>query len=221
MHKTGKLRILIADDHELIRRGIRDLLSAEVEWQIIAEARDGLEAVRLASELKPDLMILDLSMPHIGGSQAARELGRVSALTKVIVLTMHDSEKVIREVLRSGARGFVLKTDADRLLGEAIEVVSQGRYFFTSRVAELLLKEYLDRKSFLPKESSTSHITQREKEILALLASGMTSRQIAIHLGISTRTAESHRHNINRKLSFNSIADLVRYAIHSHISVAS
>jgi len=221
MHRTDKLRILIADDHELIRRGIRDLLSVKVDWQVIAEACDGPDAVRLASEFKPDLAILDFSMPDMNGPQVTRELARVSALTKVIILTMHDSEQVIRKVLESGASGFVLKTDADQVLRGAIEAVSQGRYFFTSRVAELLLKEYLDGKASPPKKPVEPRITHREQEVMALLASGMTSREIAIHLGISTRTAESHRLNINRKLSFKSIADLVRYAIRYDIVTTS
>jgi DNA-binding NarL/FixJ family response regulator len=213
MPSSNVLRILIADDHRLIRRGVRDLLSPEPGWQIIAEACDGAEALRMTLDLKPDLAILDFSMPHMNGPQVTRELGRVCSATRIIILTMHDSDEVIRDVLQAGARGFVLKSDADQVLLAAIDAVANDGYFVTSQRGEMLLQEYLESKSSQVKGETEARITQREQEVMALLASGMTSREIASRLGISTRTAESHRLNINRKLSFKSIADLVRHAI--------
>jgi DNA-binding NarL/FixJ family response regulator len=213
MSRATNLRILIADDHELIRRGIRDLLAAKVEWHVVAEASQGLDAVRLAAKFKPDLAILDFSMPYLNGPQVAMEIAHVSTLTRVIFLTMHDSEQTVREALKSGATGFVLKSDADQNLLRAVEAVSQGRNFFTSHVVELLRNKYLEEKGPSRVEPEKPLITAREREVMALLASGMTNREIAAQLKISIRTAESHRININHKLSFKSMADLMRYAL--------
>jgi DNA-binding NarL/FixJ family response regulator len=221
MLSATRLRILIADDHELIRRGIRDLLAARIDWQVVAEASHGLDAVSLASEFQPDVAILDFSMPHLNGPQVALEIARVSSSTRVILLTMHDSEQTIREVLKSGAMGFVLKSDADQDLLRAVEAVSQGRNFFTPRIGELLRNRYLEEKAPPQSEPEKPPITAREREVMALLASGLTNREIAAQLKISIRTAESHRININRKLSFKSMADLMRYALRGDIVATS
>jgi DNA-binding NarL/FixJ family response regulator len=211
------LRILVADDHELIRRGIRQLLAPKTEWKVIAEANNGRDAVRMTEELKPDVVILDFSMPEMNGLHAAREIAQLPWKAEVVVLTMHDSEEIIREVLMSGARGFVLKTDADRDLVDAVEAVSKHRQFFTSRVAELVLNGYLSAKASPHLCGEVARLTGREREVVQLLAEGRTSREIAGLLRISVRTTETHRININRKLNFNSVADLVRYAIRNGI----
>jgi DNA-binding NarL/FixJ family response regulator len=211
------LRILIADDHELIRRGIRDLLAPRKGWQIVAEARNGLEAVEKASRYKPHIAILDFSMPALNGEGAAARIHKTVPDTRVIVLTMHDSEQVIREVLQSGARGMVFKNDADRDLLMAIEMVSEGRYFFATRVSEMVLNGYMSKNSTTRTKGPVTLLTTREREVMRLLADGMTSKEVAMQLKISTRTVESHRININRKLGFGSIADLVRYAIRNEI----
>jgi DNA-binding NarL/FixJ family response regulator len=211
-----ELRILVADDHELIRRGIRELLASKSEWHVVAEASNGREAVAKTRELKPDIVILDYSMPEMNGLETAQEIARLNLKTEVILLTMHDSEGIIREVLKSGARGFVLKSDADRDLVDAVEAVSKHRQFFTPRVAELVLHGYLaETSSHMPSE--VARLTLREREVVQLLAEGKTSREIAGLLKISVRTTETHRVNINRKLNFNSVADLVRYAIRNGI----
>jgi DNA-binding NarL/FixJ family response regulator len=210
------LRIVVADDHELIRRGIRQLLASHSEWNVIAEANNGRDAVRYTRQLAPDLVILDLSMPELTGLQAAQEIASLSPKPEVILLTMHDSEDIVREALKSGVRGFVLKTDADRDLVDAVEAVAKHRQFFTSRVADLVLNGFLGAKP-RPHASDSAQLTLREREVVQLLAQGCTSKEIASQLKISVRTTECHRININRKLNFTSVADLVRYAIRTGI----
>jgi len=209
-----ELRVLIADDHDLIRRGVRDLLAARSGWQVVGEARDGADAVRKAVSLRPDVAILDFSMPELNGPEAAAEIAEKVPETGVVVLTMHDSEQVMREVLQAGARGLVLKSDADRDLVEAVEAVARKRHFFTTRLSELVLGGYLGGTTAKVKvKSKVSQLTDRECEVVRLLADGMSSKEAATQLQISVRTVESHRINISRKLGFNSIARLVHYAI--------
>jgi DNA-binding NarL/FixJ family response regulator len=209
-----ELRVLIADDHALIRRGVRDLLGARSGWRVVGEACTGADAVRKAVELRPDIAILDFSMPELNGPAAAVQIAEKVPEMGVVVLTMHDSEQVMREVLQTGARGLVLKSDADRDLLEAVEAVAKKRYFFTTRLSELVLGRYLAGPTAQEKEKSkATQLTERECEVMRLLADGMSSKQAAKRLQISTRTVESHRINIHRKLGFNSIAKLVQYAI--------
>ena len=209
-----ELRILIADDHDLIRRGVRDLLVARSGWQVVGEASNGTDAVRKAVSLRPDVAILDFSMPELNGPGAAAQIVEKVPETGVVVLTMHDSEQVMREVLQAGARGLVLKSDADRDLLEAVEAVARKRHFFTTRLSELVLGGYLAGTAAKVKvESKVAQLTEREREVMRLLADGMSSKEAATQLQISIRTVESHRINISRKLGFNSIAKLVHYAI--------
>jgi DNA-binding NarL/FixJ family response regulator len=208
------LRVLIADDHDLIRRGVRDLLAARSGWQVVGEASNGVDAVRQAVSLRPDIAILDFSMPELNGPGAAAQIAEKVPETGVVVLTMHDSEQVMREVLQSGARGLVLKSDADRDLVEAVEAVARKRHFFTTRLSELVLGGYLaGTPATANAKSKVAQLTERECEVIRLLADGMSSKEAATQLQISIRTVESHRININRKLGFNSIANLVHYAI--------
>jgi DNA-binding NarL/FixJ family response regulator len=209
-----ELRVLIADDHHLIRRGVRDLLAARSGWQVVGEASTGTEAVRKAVNLRPDIAILDFSMPELNGPAAAAQIAEKVPETGVVVLTMHDSEHVMREVLQAGARGLVLKSDADRDLLEAVEAVAKKRHFFTTRVSEMVLGGYLAATPVKEKEKNkVAQLTQRECEVMRLLADGMSSKEAATRLQISIRTVESHRINISRKLGFSSIAKLVHYAI--------
>jgi DNA-binding NarL/FixJ family response regulator len=210
----NELRILIADDHDLIRRGVRDLLAARSGWQVVGEACNGTEAVRKTVNLKPDIAILDFSMPELNGPGAAAQIAEQVPETGVVVLTMHDSEQVMREVLQAGARGLVLKSDADRDLLEAVEALAKKRHFFTTRLSELVLGGYLAGTAENEKEKNkVAQLTERECEVMRLLADGMSSKEAATRLQISIRTVESHRINISRKLGFNSIAKLVHYAI--------
>ena len=209
-----KLRILIADDHDLIRRGVRDLLSARTDWEVVGEAINGSDAVRQAVSLRPDVAILDFSMPELNGPGAAAQIVEKVPQTSVVVLTMHDSEQVMREVLQAGARGLVLKSDADRDLREAVEAVSKKRHFFTARLSEMVLGGYLGGTAAIAKgKNKGTQLTERECEVMRLLADGMSSKEAATRLQISIRTVESHRINISRKLGFHSIAKLVHYAI--------
>jgi DNA-binding NarL/FixJ family response regulator len=209
-----ELRVLIADDHDLIRRGVRDLLAARSGWQVVGEACNGADAVRMVVSLRPDVAILDFSMPELNGPGAAAQIVEKVPETGVVVLTMHDSEQVMREVLQSGARGLVLKSDADRDLLEAVETVARKRHFFTTRLSELVLGGFLAGPAAKDKvKSKLAQLTERECEVVRLLADGMSSKEAATRLQISIRTVESHRINISRKLGFNSIAKLVHYAI--------
>ena len=218
----AELRILIADDHQLIRRGLRDLLATRNGWQVVGEASNGLDAVEMAITLRPDIAILDFSMPGLNGPRAAAFISSQVPDTGVIVLTMHDPESVIREVLRAGARGFVLKSDADRDLLLAVEAVAENRHFFAARVSQLIT-DYLRGGKVLEetRKGGAAQLTEREHEVMRLLADGMTSKEVASLLQISIRTVESHRINMSRKLGFNSVADLVRYAIRNGIAAHS
>ena len=218
-----ELRILIADDHALIRRGVRDLLATRSRWRIVAEASDGADAVRKTIALKPDVAILDFSMPELNGSQAAAAIARSAPGTAVVVLTMHDSDHIAHQVLRSGARGLVLKSDADRNLLGAVEAVANRRHVFTDRAAKMAFQGYVTGRDSKRDGGKVSEprLTDREAEVMRLLAEGMTSKQAAMQLQISTRTVEAHRSNISRKMGFASIADLVRYALRNGIVATS
>jgi DNA-binding NarL/FixJ family response regulator len=214
-----KLRILIADDHEVVRRGLCSLLQAHEGWEICAEASDGREAVEKAKQLKPDVVILDVGMPNLNGLAATRQLSQLDPDFKIIVLTITDSDQVIREALDAGARGFVLKSDAARDLVSAVEALHRGRMFFTPRVNEMVLAGFLEKGEVAPRGTPPKFptLTPREREVIQLLAEGKSSKEVASVLNLSTKTAETHRSNIMRKLGFHSIRDLVLYAVKNNI----
>jgi DNA-binding NarL/FixJ family response regulator len=216
------LRILIADDHEVARRGIRALLESHPGWEVCGEAQDGRETVELASSLKPDLILLDIGMPNLNGLEAARQILAASPDVAILILTMHDSDQVVREVLRAGARGFLLKSDAGRDLVAAVEALQLQRTFFTTRVSQMVLDGFLDRDSRpdwgdKDQEYSDDVLTGREREVIQLLAEGKTSKEVAVTLHLSVKTAETHRTNLMRKLGLHSVADLTRYAVRNGI----
>ena len=212
-----KLRIVIADDHELIRRGLRSILQAEPDWEVVAEASDGREAVRKVEELKPDVVVIDLGMPDLNGLTATKQILQTQPKTEVVLLTMHHSEQTISEVLQTGARGYVLKSDAARDLVTAVRAVSNHTSYFTPHVADLVLRGYLNGNGPTQSVSQKARLTPREREIIQLLAEGKTNKEVASILFISTKTAEVHRVNINRKLGLHSVSDLVRYALRNGI----
>lgn len=212
----SQVRILVADDHEVVRRGVCALLEGHAGFQVCDEAVDGREAVEKAKRSLPDVVILDIGMPGLNGFDAARQIRTVSPDSEVLILTMHESEQVIREVLAAGARGYVLKSDAGRDLITAVEALSRRKTFFTSRVAEMVLQKYLEGSPDLMKSEATS-LTPREREVVQLVAEGRTNKEVATTLNISVKTAETHRTNIMRKLDCHSLSELVRYAIRHKI----
>lgn len=212
-----KLRIVVADDHALMRRGICDLLRAEPGWDVVAEASNGREAVHAVEKTKPDVLVIDLAMPELNGLTATREILQSFPRVQVVLLTMHNTDQAIREVLESGARGYVLKSDAEQDLIAAVKAVSAGKPFFTPNVAEIVLKGYLRHKPDTEVNESLPELTTREREIVQLLAEGKGNKDVAMTLQVSVKTVEAHRTNINRKLSIRSTTDLVRYAVRNNI----
>jgi DNA-binding NarL/FixJ family response regulator len=205
-----------------MRKGIRSLLEAQPGWQVAAEASDGREAVEKALEMKPDVTVLDISMPSLNGLEAARQMIKNDARAKILILTQHESDPLIREVLDAGARGYVLKSDASRDLITAVNAVRSNKTFFTAKVAQIVLDGYLDKKlkKAVPeerKDEARSRLTPRQREIVQLLAEGKSSKEVAVALGLSVKTAETHRANIMRRLDCHSISELVRYAVRNNI----
>ena len=213
-------RILLADDHEVVRRGLCALLRAQPDWEVCGEVGDGRQAVEKAGELKPEVVILDIGMPNLNGLEATRQILKANPHIKVLILTLHDSDQVVQEVLNAGARGFLLKSDAARDLVAAVDALRRGKIYFTPKVASMVLDGYLRRgdKSAAPPESaSRSRLTPREREVVQLLAEGKSSKEVAVALGLSVKTAETHRSNIMRKLDLHSVSDVVLYAVRNNI----
>jgi DNA-binding NarL/FixJ family response regulator len=215
---TKALRILVVDDHDIIRRGLKQLLTAKPGWEVCGEAKTGREAVTMAEQMKPDVVVMDISMPDLNGLEAARRIHKEVPKTGILILTMHFSDQLVREVVDSGARGYILKSDADKDLVSAVEAISNKRTFFTPRASEMLLDGF-SRQSYgvEPKLPLRNRLTSREREIVQLLAEGKSSKEVAVALGISVKTAETHRANIMRKLELHSVSELVRYAIKNQI----
>jgi DNA-binding NarL/FixJ family response regulator len=210
--------VLIADDHEIVRQGLRSMLEAQRECQVVGEAADGRQAVAMTKELNPDVVILDIGMPTLNGLEATRQILKLRPQTKVLILTMHESDSVIREVLDAGARGYILKTDAGRDLVTAVDSLRRNKTFFTSRVSQMILDGFL-KGDPRPQDSGSGAIrlTPRQREIVQLLAEGKSSKEVAVALDLSVKTAETHRANIMRKLDCHSVSEVVRYAIRNNI----
>jgi DNA-binding NarL/FixJ family response regulator len=212
------LRILVADDHDLMRRGIKTLLESHAGWEVCGEAKTGREAVDKVEELKPDLIILDISMPDLNGVEAARRIRKASAGTEVLILSMHYSDQLIREIVDAGVRGYIMKSDSDRDLIIAVETLAKHKPFFTSHATEVILSNFnASRPAIALPELINKRLTSREREIVQLLAEGKSSKEVASSLGISIKTAETHRANIMRKLDLHSVSELVRYAVRNQI----
>ena len=211
----NSLRIIIVDDHAVVRRGVRALLESQPGWEVAGEAVTGREAVDLAKRLSPDIVVMDLSLPELNGLDAARQILKDSPRTEVLVLTMHHSEELVRNVLQAGARGYVLKSDADESLIAAVESLRDHKPFLTSTVTEFVLDDYVHRAEEDVVNAGT--VTPREREIIQLLAEGKSNKETASALSVSVKTVEAHRANIMRKLRLRSVSDLVRYAIRNKI----
>jgi len=212
-----KTRIVIADDHEVVRKGLRAILEAHPGWEVCGEAADGRSAVERAEELRPDVIVVDIGMPHLNGLEATRQILKNQPDTKVLILSVYESEQLVEEVLDAGARGYVLKSDASRDLVRAIEELQRNHTFFTSRVGQLVLETYLGRRAHGKMKGGSSPLTPREREVVQLLAEGKSSKEVAVALNLSVKTAETHRANIMRKLDVHSISELVLYAVKNNI----
>jgi len=205
-------RILIADNHEVVRSGLRTILQMRDHWQVVAEACDGKDAVSKALETKPDIAILDYSLPLLNGLQATRQIRARLPETEILIFSTHVSETLVHDILQAGARGYLLKSDANSTLIEAVESLAAHKTFFTANVSETLLLSFIERR-----KRRASPLTDRERAILQLIAEGHTNRQIADILSISIKTVEAHRAGIMRKLHLSSSAALVRYAIRNKL----
>lgn len=213
------IRILVADDHDVVRQGLTSLLGRRPDWQVCAEASNGREAVKLTERFRPNVAILDLSMPELNGLEATRQIRKISPETEILVFSMYENEQFVRELLSAGARGYVLKSDVATQLVLAVETVARHKPFFTSEIAEKVLVGFLKLGEVETQEttSSSSVLTSREREIVQLLAESKSNKEISTLLGISVKTVQTHRATIMRKLGINSIVDLVHYAIRNNL----
>lgn len=212
------MRILVADDHDIIRRGLKELLTSRSGWEVCAEAKTGREAVTLAEQFKPEVVVMDISMPDLNGLEAARQIRKSLPKTEILILTLHFSDQLVREIVEAGVRAYIMKSDADRDLVAAVEALSNHRPFFTARAADMLLDGFRRPKNDIdPDTVIRNRLTAREREIVQLLAEGKSSKEVAAALGISVKTAETHRANIMRKLELHSVSELVRYAVRNQI----
>lgn len=212
------LRILVADDHEVVRQGIRALLEVRPEWEVCAEAANGREAVELARQTKPDVVVMDISMPELNGLEATRQIMKTLPRTEVLILTLHESEQLIHRVIESGARAYVLKSDAGRSLVEGVAALGRHKAFFSSKVATLVVEGHLKRGKTTGRTTRNRDLlTARERETVQLLAEGKSNKEIAASLGLSVHTIETHRSNIMHKLGTHSLSGLIRYALRNKI----
>jgi DNA-binding NarL/FixJ family response regulator len=205
-------RILIADDHAIVRFGLRGILEAQPNWEVVAEAADGSEAVAKAIETAPDVAIVDYSLPLLSGIEVTKRIRKRLPGTEVLVFTMHDSERLIQEFLQAGARGYLLKSDAGRDVVEAVQALTTHRPYFTSKISEALLQKFA---ALSDREGSS--LTARERQVVQLITEGDSHMEIGKLLNIAPRTVETHRAGIMRKLNISSSAALVRYAVRNKL----
>lgn len=211
-----KLRVLIADDHDIVRRGLRNLVESHPGWEVCADVRNGREAVDKAIELGPDIAILDINMPEMDGLTATRKIRAALPKTEVLILTQHNADAVVKQVLQAGARGYILKSDAGDELIKAVEALRLHKTYFTTTVSEALLESFL-KSGAVADSGETALITPREREIVQLLAEGKSNKEVATKLDMSVKTVETHRANIMRKLDLHSLSELVLYAVRNRI----
>ena len=205
-------KILICDDHKIFREGLRALLAGRPGVKVVGGARDGAEAVKLARELSPDIVIMDISMPGLNGIEATRKLSKAKRSVRVIALSMHNDRKYVTEIFKAGARAYLLKDSAFEELMDAIKAVGCGRYFLSAGITSIVLDDYIKGPSRDPKSVYTV-LSAREREVLQLLAEGLRTKEISQKLSLSVKTVETHRKKIMEKLGIQSIAGLTRYAV--------
>jgi DNA-binding NarL/FixJ family response regulator len=205
------VRILIVDDHAVVRRGVQALLETRRGWRVVAEASTGQEAVQQAKKYKPDVVVLDISLPDLDGFVATRQILKISPQSKVLILSMHETEQAVRDALDAGARGFVFKSDLDRDLLNAVEMVAQGIQFLTPKASNMVVERFLKGDAAL--DEGDAQLTPRQRQVAKLLAEGETNKEVAVALNISVKTVETHRSEIMRRLGLSSFSELVRYAV--------
>jgi DNA-binding NarL/FixJ family response regulator len=213
---VSPLRILVADDHDLMRRGIKTVIDSRKGWEICGEALTGTQAIAKAEELKPDVAILDISMPEMNGLEAAKRIRKASPKTEILMLSMHYSDQIIRDVMDAGIKGYVVKSDSGRDLSAALEHLSVKKPFYSGCVSEVIANPPRTDAGSDAKKPAT-RVTSRESEIIQILSEGMSSKEVAVKLNISVKTVETHRANIMRKLELHTVSELVRYAIRNQI----
>lgn len=211
-----KIRVLLADDHTILRQGIRSLLEHEPDIEVIAEAEDGHQAVKIAAQQKPDVILMDIAMPRLNGLEATSQIKKIYPEAKVLILTMHDNEEYIRRALASGAMGYILKDAASRELLNAIRAVHRGEAVLSPAITRLVIEDYL-RWGDLKIEEPDDNLSEREREILQLIAEGNTNKQIADILCISIKTVQAHRSSLMNKLDLHDRGELIKYAIQKKI----
>jgi len=212
------VQILLADDHEVVRQGLRKLLEGRQHWRVIGEAANGREAVEKVRLLRPDVVVMDFGMPELNGLEATRQIVKAVPRTEVLVLTLHNSEELRDDIVRAGARGYVLKSDTGNDLVDAVDALQQHKPFFSAKVLKTLPRDYLRGSQLnVTRYARRDSLTPREREVVQLLAEGKCNKELAAALGISVRTAETHRYNVMRKLQLHAISDLVRYAIRNKL----
>jgi len=218
---TGKVRILLADDHPVIRRGVKEILKAEPMFEVVGEASSGPDTLEKVKQLDPLILILDISMPTLNGLDVTRQLKREAPDVRVLILTMHFAEEVARECLRAGARAYLLKSDAETDLIAAVRAVRDEKPFLTPQIKDMWYDGYMDCTPKAPADASgevpLTRLTSREREVVKMLCEGHSNKEVATAVGISTRTVESHRTNIMHKLNLTAFSDMVKYAVRHHV----
>lgn len=214
---TNKIRILLVDDHAVVRKGLRFLLERQAQMEVVGEAGEGREAIRLAEELEPDVVVMDIAMPQLNGIEACAQIVKRNPRVRVIMLSVHSDETYLLRALSAGAKGYLLKDSAEDDLIRAVEVVAQGRPFFSPAIAETLLEDYMRYLQQRGLQDSYDLLTDREKQILQLLAEGKTNKEVAALLNLSLYTVETHRTHIMQKLNLHNTAEIVLYAVRKKI----
>jgi DNA-binding NarL/FixJ family response regulator len=210
-------RVLIADDHQVMRRGVRAMVELMEGWEVCGEASTGREAVEMVERLRPEIVVMDLTMPELNGLEATRQIKKIAPTTEVLMFTGLETEELIRQVFEAGARSYILKTDGREQLEAALRALAAHKPYFTTQVGEILFAKFLHGKPKDEEQVGDGRLTDREREIVQLLTEGASNKEVADSLGISVKTVETHRAAIMKKLKFKSFSDMVRYAIRNHI----
>lgn len=208
-----KIRILLADDHTILRAGLKMMLNAQPDMEVVGEAQDGRQAVQEAQRIQPDVILMDITMPELNGIEATKQIKRIMSDVRILVLTMHEHDEYVFQALRAGAAGYMLKEAADTELITAIHVIKSGQFYLSPTAQSVVVGDYLQRVRTGEERDSYSSLTEREREILKLVAEGHTNNQIAERLVISPKTVDTHRTHIMDKLNLHSRAELVKYAM--------